>query len=122
MEQTMNHEVPTSSGSPAAASGADTHAEPVILSPRVDVLTSPTTVRVRADLPGVTAEAVELSLHRGALHIDGLAASQRFRRTVHLSWPIDGEAAIDARLVDGVLTVDLVRRDAPRPARRLAVS
>ena len=122
----MNSDIPTPSESPAAASGADTradtHAEPVVLSPRVDVLTSPTTVRVRADLPGVTPEAVELSLHRGALHIDGLATSQRFRRTVPLSWPIDSEADIEARLVDGVLTVDLVRRDGPRPARRIAVS
>lgn len=100
----------------------DTTAHVVVVTPRVDVLTSPTTVRVRADLPGVTAESLELSFDRGALHINGLSAEHRFRRVVPLRWPIHAEADIDARLVHGVLTVDLLRSDAPKPARRIAVS
>lgn len=99
----------------------DTQANLVVLQPRVDVLASETTIRVRADLPGVRSESLELSLDRGRLHIDGVAPAHRFRRTLALRWPIDADADIDATLTDGVLTVDLARRDAPRPARRIAV-
>lgn len=95
---------------------------PVVRTPRVDILTNPSTVRVRADLPGVSPETLELSLHRSTLHIDGKGTRQRFLRAISLPWPIHAEADIDAQLKNGLLTVDLVRRDAPRPARRIPVS
>lgn len=100
----------------------DTTAQLPVVGPRVDVLTNATTVRVRADLPGVAAEALELSLEGRTLHLDGVSARHRFRRDLALDWPIDATADITAQLSDGVLTVDLLRSDAPKPARRIAVA
>ncbi|HCH64451.1 MAG TPA: hypothetical protein DFR83_16715 [Deltaproteobacteria bacterium] len=92
-----------------------------VFTPNVDVLTSPTTIRVRADLPGVQTDAVKLTLHEGELQIDGLAPHHRFTRKLRLAWPVSSEADIQATLAEGVLTVDLARADAPTPVRQVRV-
>jgi HSP20 family molecular chaperone IbpA len=114
--------VPADAPAESVSAASDAAVQVPVFQPRIDVLASDTTVRVRADLPGVHTDSLELSFHRGVLNIDALAAQHRFVRKVRLDWPIDAEANIDAKLVHGVLTVDLVRADAPRPARRIAVS
>jgi|GEM_PF-6121825 len=99
----------------------DTSTDLPVLQPRVDILASAATIRVRADLPGVPTDALELSLHEGALHIDGVAHQHRFRRAIPIQWPIDRAADVDATLQDGLLTVDLRRADAPAEPRRIAI-
>ena len=99
----------------------ETTLEVPVFTPNVDVLTSPTTVRVRADLPGVQPDAVKLTLHEGVLQVDGLASHHRFVRKIRLAWPISTEADIQATLTEGVLTVDLTRADAPPPVRQVTV-
>ena len=99
----------------------DTTVEVPVFTPQVDVLTNETTVRVRADLPGVQPDALKLTLHEGVLQLNGLAPQHRFVRKIRLAWPISPEADIEAKLSNGVLTVDLVRADAPKPARQVVV-
>ena len=97
----------------------DTTIQVPVFRPDVDVHTNETTVRVRADLPGVSSDALKMTLHEGVLQLDGLAPRHRFVRKVRLEWPIDGEADIEARLTEGVLTVDLARADAAPKVRRV---
>jgi HSP20 family molecular chaperone IbpA len=54
----------------------DTTLEVPVFTPSVDVLTNETTVRVRADLPGVQPDALKLTLHDGVLQLNGLAPRQ----------------------------------------------
>jgi HSP20 family molecular chaperone IbpA len=99
----------------------DTTLEVPVFTPSVDVLTNETTVRVRADLPGVQPDALKLTLHDGVLQLNGLAPRHRFVRKIRLAWPISADADIEAKLSDGVLTVDLARADAPSPVRQVVV-
>jgi len=92
-----------------------------VFRPDVDVYTSETTVRVRADMPGVQSDALKLTLHEGVLQLDGRAAHHRFVRKIRLDWPIDAEADIEARLCEGLLTVELARAEAPPTIRRVTL-
>ena len=93
-----------------------------VFRPDVDVFTNESTVRLRADLPGVPPDALKLTLHEGVLQLDGLAPHHRFVRGVRLDWPIDGGADIEARLSEGVLTVDLTRADTTPKVRQVTLS
>lgn len=89
---------------------------------------------LRADLPGVTKDDLELELHDGVLSLkarrtpdvpEGFRAHRSERgaltlaRAFTLPGPVDAERAA-ASFDDGVLTVRVTKLDAPGP-RRIAV-
>ena len=98
--------------------------------PRFDAWETESEFVLAGDLPGVTAEDMELSYENHELTIHGRAASRRaagaplvqeygvgdFYRTFTLADSID-EGAISAEVKDGVLTVHLPKRAAVRPRR-----
>lgn len=111
--------------------------------PALNVGTTPTSVEIYLFAPGVDPSAVEVSLDRGVLTIDGERLADppagagareaarptvhaqervtgRFRRVVSLPDDIDPDG-ITAAYRDGVLHVSVRRREAAQP-RRIAVS
>jgi HSP20 family protein len=105
--------------------------------PAVNVAGSPTAVEIYAFAPGIDPASVDISLDRGVLTISGerraaLPASDekvtlhgnerfsgRFRRVVSLPDDIDPNA-VSATFTDGVLHVNVKRRESAQP-RRIAV-
>ena len=95
------------------------------LCPPVDVTTEPDRYRVELDLPGVSAEEVNVTAQAGVLHIEGqrqrhgrgphtraLLAELRYGRFARsLRLPADADAAgLRATFAEGVLTVEIPRR------------
>ena len=105
--------------------------------PAVNVGGSPTAVEIYAFAPGVDPASIDITLDRGVLTIAGerkaaLPASDekvtlhgnerfsgRFRRVVSLPDDIDPNA-VSASFTDGVLHVNVKRRESAQP-RRIAV-
>ena len=105
--------------------------------PAVNVGGSPTAVEIYAFAPGVDPASIDITLDRGVLTIAGerkaaLPASDekvtlhgnerfsgRFRRVVSLPDDIDPNA-VSATFTDGVLRVNVKRRESAQP-RRIAV-
>ena len=105
--------------------------------PAVNVGGSPTAVEIYAFAPGIDPASVDITLDRGVLTISGerkaaLPASDekvtlhgnerfsgRFRRVVSLPDDIDPNA-VSASFSDGVLHVNVKRRESAQP-RRIAV-
>ena len=105
--------------------------------PAVNVGGSPTAVEIYAFAPGVDPASIDITLDRGVLTIAGerkaaLPASDekvtlhgnerfsgRFRRVVSLPEDIDPNA-VSASFTDGVLHVNVKRRESAQP-RRIAV-
>jgi HSP20 family protein len=105
--------------------------------PAVNVGGSPTAVEIYAFAPGIDPASVDITLDRGVLTISGerraaLPASDekvtlhgnerfsgRFRRVVSLPDDIDPNA-VSATFTDGVLHVNVKRRESAQP-RRIAV-
>lgn len=105
----------------------------VALTPRVDVLETEDEILVFADMPGVTAEDVdvrfengELAVHgrRAASHPDKARATREFDVTGYFrSFQVTEQIASDkiaAELKHGVLTLHLPKVEAVKP-RRIAV-
>lgn len=105
----------------------------VALTPRVDVLETEDEILVFADMPGVTAEDVdvrfengELAVHgrRAASHADKARATREFEVTGYFrSFRVTEQIAADriaAELKHGVLTLHLPKVEAVKP-RRIAV-
>jgi HSP20 family protein len=105
----------------------------VALTPRVDVLETDDEILVYADMPGVTAEDVdirfengELAVHgrRAASHPDKSRATREFEVTGYFrSFRVAEQIAadkIEAALKNGVLTLHLPKVEAVKP-RRIAV-
>lgn len=104
--------------------------------PPVDVIELPTEIIVQIDLPGVSAESVELSLVGNMLSVAATRVARefpnearvhvreracgRFQRSVPLPAAVDDEA-IRAETKDGLLTVTL-RRAVPAPGRSIPVT
>lgn len=102
--------------------------------PALNVGSTPTSVEIYAFAPGIDPAAVEISLDRGVLTIDGerkatLPAGDekttlhlnerfagRFRRVVSLPDDID-PTAVTADYRDGVLHVGVKRRESAQPRR-----
>ncbi len=89
------------------------------LAPPVDVFENEQEILIVADLPGVTADRLEVALDGSELSFEGrregkLAA--RLKRTFAVPPSIDPER-IEARLAEGVLTLRLGKRDEVRPRR-----
>ena len=98
--------------------------------PSMDVYEDKDNVYVRAELPGMKKEEIDLSLHNGSLSISGERKSEgkfedaevyrserffgRFQRTVTLPTPVAGDK-VKAQYQDGVLTVTLPKSEEAKP-------
>ena len=102
--------------------------------PAVDIFEGEDSITLEADMPGVSAEALQVDLREGVLTLRGEVDpmlqegegevhhefdSGTFYRQFRLSDRID-QARIDARLIDGVLTLKLPKSEAAKP-RQIAV-
>ena len=98
--------------------------------PPLDVYEDKDHLTVKAELPGMKREDIEVSLHDGALMISGERKSEtkqegaevyrserfvgRFQRTVTLPSPVAAEK-VKASYKDGVLTVTLPKTEESKP-------
>lgn len=92
---------------------------PRVLVPRVDILESTAGLRLVADLPGTTDNDVELHLEKSALVLQARAPALGdaiWRRSFVLPRELDPES-VKAHLADGVLTIDLPRKQEAQPRR-----
>jgi len=92
----------------------------------VDVYTDKENVFVRAELPGVEREALNVEITDDQLTISVARklgeneTSENFSRTITVPEPVQGEK-VTAAYVDGVLTVTLPKIEAVKP-RKIAVN
>jgi HSP20 family protein len=98
--------------------------------PAIDMHEDKDNVYVRAELPGMKREDIELTLHEGALSISGERKSEssskegqahraerffgRFQRTVMLPSPVNNDR-VSAHYKDGVLTITLPKTEEAKP-------
>lgn len=133
---TKDKELTTTANSAArtpseAGAGRDTRA----LLPRVDVLEDSAGITLRADLPGVAKDKLELKVEGDTLLIEGEVGTPmpaqmqsvyaeirvpRYRRAFTLSRELDA-ARIEASMKDGVLNLRIPKQAHAMP-RRIAVS
>ena len=112
---------------PVRASG-DT--EPV-MRPAVDIFEDQAGITLRADMPGVSRDSLDIRIDRDTLSIQGDASistpenmeavhgevrSTRYQRSFSLSGELDTDN-VEANLKDGVLTLHIPRREEHRPRR-----
>jgi HSP20 family protein len=99
-------------------------------SPVLDVYEDKDNLIVKAELPGMKKDQMELSLHDNTLTISGERKAERtetngdasrserffgrFQRTVTLPKPVDA-SKINARYKDGILTVTLPKTEDSKP-------
>lgn len=104
--------------------------EPAIL-PAVDIFENASGITVQADMPGVSRDRLEVHVDSDNLTIEGRAEipmpegmdamyadirSTRYQRSFSLSRELDTER-IEAGLKDGVLTLQIPKREEHRPRR-----
>jgi len=98
--------------------------------PAVDVHDSKDMVTVKAELPGMKKEDIDISLQEGVLTLSGErkggrdeesgGASHcerwfgRFQRSIRLPYKVDADT-IKAAYTDGVLTIDLAKAEEAKP-------
>jgi len=98
--------------------------------PALDVYEDKESFIVKAELPGMKREDIEVSLHDGALSISGERKSEtqhedaevyraerffgRFQRTVTLPGPVAADK-VKAQYKDGVLTITLPKTEEAKP-------
>jgi len=98
--------------------------------PALDVFENRDNLVVKAELPGMKKEDIEVSLHEGCLSISGERKSEeshkesqayrserfvgRFQRTVTLPSPVAADK-IKAQYKDGVLTITLPKTEEAKP-------
>jgi HSP20 family protein len=98
--------------------------------PALDVYEDKDNLTVKAELPGMKREEIEVSLHDGALTISGERKSEkkaekgevyrserffgRFQRTVALPSPVAADK-VKANYKDGILTVTLPKTEEAKP-------
>ena len=118
----------------ATGTGADHEQQRAVL-PAVDVFEDASGITLRADMPGVPKERLELKVEGDALLIEGGVQAltpegleavyaevrvPRYRRSFTLSRELD-TARIEANLKDGVLTLRIPKQAHAQP-RRIAVT
>jgi HSP20 family protein len=126
MARTGRHDV----SQEAQRTGADDR-ERVFVQPAVDIFEDVQGITLYADLPGVSVDGLDvhiegdtlllsgtsnLALPQGAQTVYGEQRSLAFRRRFSLSGDLDA-SGIDARLVNGVLTVRIPKAPAAQPRR-----
>ena len=119
------------SASPAATSSRRANAPESVLRPPVDIHETEEGIVLRADMPGVTKDRLDLRVDGNTLLIEGtigispqdqmsaLYAEVRattYRRQFVLSTELES-TRIDANLQNGVLTVNIPKRAELRPRR-----
>lgn len=90
--------------------------------PAIDVFEGDREFRVDADLPGLRADEVRVSLEGNALELDATRPGERtpdghavrYRRTIRFDVPLDADA-VSAELKAGVLTLTLPKAAAALP-------
>ena len=86
--------------------------------PPVDIYENEEEIMLRADVPGVSSDGVDLRIERSVLTL--AATSERlarvYRRSFTLSEMIDS-GNVDAKLDAGVLTIRLRKREDMKPRR-----
>lgn len=84
--------------------------------PAVDIFESDAAFRIVAELPGVVAEDVSLSLEPESLTLSAPRRDQPldYRRKFTLSVPVEAEK-VEARLEDGVLELELPKAASAQP-------
>jgi len=101
-----------------------------VWNPALDMYDNKDSVVIRAELPGMKKEEIDISLHDGTLSISGERKVEekyekaetyrserfvgRFQRTVVLPSPVDG-AKVLAQYKDGILTVTLPKTEEAKP-------
>jgi HSP20 family molecular chaperone IbpA len=126
-EHTMN--IPSTAPTPPATPKA--RPDTAAMLPRVDVLEDEGGITLHADLPGVPRDQLELKVDGDTLLIEASVAAlslpdldpvyaevrlPRYRRAFTLSRELD-PGRIEARLVDGVLSLRIPKQDHARPRR-----
>ncbi|MBW7860131.1 MAG: Hsp20/alpha crystallin family protein [Rhodocyclaceae bacterium] len=114
-----------------AAARPEAQAEVPTLTPRVEVFEDPEGITLRADLPGVPKDKLELNVEGDSLRIEGEIALDapegleavyaevrlaRYRRAFTLSSELDNSRT-DAQLRDGVLTLRIPKHAHAQPRR-----
>lgn len=100
--------------------------------PALDLYEDKDNLIVKAELPGMKKEEIDISLHDGCLSISGERKTEkqfedaevcraerfvgRFQRTVTLPSPVAGEK-VKAQYQDGVLTITLPKTEEAKPKR-----
>src|ERR1051326_749057 len=98
--------------------------------PALDIYEDKDNLFVRAELPGMKKEEIELSLHDGSLSISGERKAEeqhkeaevyraerfvgRFQRTIAFPTPVAGDK-VKAHYKDGILTVILPKTEESKP-------
>ncbi|MEW8658239.1 MAG: Hsp20/alpha crystallin family protein [Candidatus Thiodiazotropha endolucinida] len=99
--------------------------------PNVDILEDETGITLRADLPGVTKQGLDIQVDNETLSIDGKAeidtpeamqalyadvCATRYQRSFSLSSELDGDKA-EANFKDGVLSLRIPKREQYQPRK-----
>ncbi|MEW7988481.1 MAG: Hsp20/alpha crystallin family protein [Candidatus Thiodiazotropha sp.] len=99
--------------------------------PNVDILEDETGITLRADLPGVTKQGLNIQVDNETLSIDGKAEidmpeamqalyadvrATRYQRSFSLSSELDGDKT-EANLKDGVLSLWIPKREQYQPRK-----
>ncbi|MES9814356.1 MAG: Hsp20/alpha crystallin family protein [Candidatus Thiodiazotropha sp.] len=99
--------------------------------PNVDILEDETGITLRADLPGVTKQGLNIQVDNETLSIDGKAEidmpeamqalyadvrAARYQRSFSLSSELDGDKT-EANLKDGVLSLRIPKREQYQPRK-----
>lgn len=102
--------------------------------PHVDIFETDNALWLRADMPGVQEDSIEISVEKNVLSIEGWVALEdyqdqtpiyteyrvgNYQRRFNLSGAIDSDK-IHARLTDGVLELELPKAESAKP-RRIAL-
>ncbi|WP_119072135.1 Hsp20/alpha crystallin family protein [Aggregatilinea lenta] len=115
------------------ARGSETHGTGAWLLP-MDAYVTEDAIVIRADVPGITPDKLDITLEGDTLTIRGEIARERdesrkyvllerptgkFERTLNINTPIDVEN-VEAAFKDGVLTLSLPKAEAVKP-RQISV-
>ena len=132
MNETQN--IQRNNGGSALSTGAEPTHEAPVYTPVVDIFETDQSITVLADMPGVEPENLTVDLRENVLTLVGRVKEPErqneswilrehtvgtFLRQFTLSQVID-QAKIDARLVDGVLRLELPKVEKAKP-RQISV-
>jgi HSP20 family protein len=136
MQSEMNRMFDDMFGSLVRGAGRQQGEEPTRWAPALDVLQEGGDIVVRAELPGVKQEDVEITFHNGVLTISGERNAEEqkegsgyyvrerrygsFRRSMSLPQGTD-ESSINARFHDGVLEVRVAGAAAVQEPKRIQI-
>src|SRR5918912_1710364 len=123
-------------GSLMPSGGPGTSQAGALLAPHMDVSETDRELRVQAELPGVSEQDIEVSLHEDVLTIraekkqerkeerEGVHFSERsfgtFQRSLRLPFPVNPDQ-VQARFANGVLSVTLPKTQVQQQSRRIQI-